>query len=127
METARSAVPAPLVEERGAKVGIIAYGTSHHAIVEARDQLRRENALETDYLRVRAYPFSREVHAFVENHDRVYLVEQNRDAQLATLLRGDLAPELSARIRPIAHITGLPLDARSVTEEIAMMEGQSDA
>jgi 2-oxoglutarate ferredoxin oxidoreductase subunit alpha len=126
-ETARSAVPQPVVDERGARVGIIAYGSSHHAIVEARDQLKRERGLETDYLRVRAYPFAREVHAFVERHDRVYVVEQNRDAQLATLLRGDLAPEVAARIRPIAHITGLPLDARSVTEELSMMEGESDA
>ncbi len=76
----------------------------------------------TDYLRVRAYPFSREVHAFVERHDRVYVVEQNRDAQLATLLRGDLAPELTPRIRPVARITGIPLDARTVTDTIATLE-----
>jgi 2-oxoglutarate/2-oxoacid ferredoxin oxidoreductase subunit alpha len=126
-ETARSAVPAPVIDDRGARVGILAYGSSHHAIVESRDQLRGEKGIETDYARVRAYPFAREVHAFVERHDRVYVVEQNRDAQLATLLRGDLAPELAARIRPVAHITGLPLDARSVTEEIAMMEGRSHA
>jgi 2-oxoglutarate ferredoxin oxidoreductase subunit alpha len=126
-ETARSAVPAPVIDDRGARVGILAYGSSHHAIVESRDQLRGEKGIETDYARVRAYPFAREVHAFVERHDRVYVVEQNRDAQLATLLRGDLAPELAARIRPVTHITGLPLDARSVTEEIAMMEGRSHA
>jgi 2-oxoglutarate/2-oxoacid ferredoxin oxidoreductase subunit alpha len=127
METARSAVPAPIVDDRAARVGIVAYGSSHHAIVEARDQLRREKGVETDYLRVRAYPFAREVHAFVERHERVYVVEQNRDGQLAALLRLDLAPELAPRVRSIAHITGLPLDARSVTEEISMMEGQTDA
>ena len=55
------------------------------------------------------------------------MVEQNRDGQLAALLRLDLAPELASRVRSIAHITGLPLDARSVTEEIAMMEGPTDA
>jgi len=124
MDTARSAVPAPVVDERGARVGIVAYGTSHHAVVEARDQLRHEKGIETDYLRVRAYPFSREVHAFIERHDRVYVVEQNRDAQLATLLRGDVAPELTTRLRPVARITGLPLDARSVTDPISMMEGR---
>jgi 2-oxoglutarate ferredoxin oxidoreductase subunit alpha len=124
METARSAVPAPVVEDRGARVGILAYGTSHHAVVEARDQLRQEKEIDTDYLRVRAYPFSREVHAFVERHDRVYVVEQNRDAQLATLVRGDLAPELTTRIRPVARITGLPLDARSVSDAIAVLEGR---
>ncbi len=124
MDTARSAVPPPVVDDRGARVGIVAYGTSHHAVVEARDQLRHEKGIETDYLRVRAYPFSRDVHAFLERHDRVYVVEQNRDAQLATLLRGDVAPELTTRIRPVARITGLPLDARSVTDPISMMEGR---
>jgi 2-oxoglutarate/2-oxoacid ferredoxin oxidoreductase subunit alpha len=124
LETARSAVPAPAVEERGARVGVIAYGSSHHAVAEARDQLRRERGLELDYLRVRAFPFAREVHAFVERHERVYVVEQNRDAQLATLLRGDLVPELTRRVRPVARITGLPLDARTVADAVAMMEGR---
>ncbi len=124
METARSAVPAPVVDGAGARVGIVAYGSSHHAVVEARDQLRREKGVETDYLRVRAFPFSREVHAFFERHERVYVVEQNRDGQLAALLKIDLAPELAARIRSIAHITGLPIDARSITQELAVMEGR---
>jgi 2-oxoglutarate ferredoxin oxidoreductase subunit alpha len=124
LETARSAVPAPVLDDRGARVGILAYGTSHHAVVEARDQLRAEKGIEADYLRVRAYPFSREVHAFVERHERVYVVEQNRDAQLATLVRGDVAPELTTRIRPVARITGLPLDARSVSDAIAVLEGR---
>jgi 2-oxoglutarate/2-oxoacid ferredoxin oxidoreductase subunit alpha len=106
----------------GARIGIIAYGSSHPAILESRDQLRKERGLETDYLRVRAYPFSREVHAFVEAHDRVYVVEQNRDAQLAALLKLDLAPELVPRLRAIAHVHGLPLDARSVTDELATLE-----
>src|SRR6201981_1774791 len=80
-ETARSFVPRPEVQTGKSKIGIIAYGTSHWAISESRDQLRKEYGIETDYLRVRAYPFTREVHEFVKQHDRVYLVEQNRDAQ----------------------------------------------
>ncbi len=124
MDNARSAVPAPEASGQGARVGVVAYGSSHHAIVEAREQLRREKGLEVDYLRVRAFPFSRDVHAFFERHERVYVVEQNRDGQLAALLKLDLGPELAARVRSIAHITGLPLDARSVTEELAVMEGR---
>jgi 2-oxoglutarate ferredoxin oxidoreductase subunit alpha len=124
MDNARSAVPPPEVSGQGARIGVVAYGSSHHAIVEAREQLRREKGLETDYLRVRAFPFGRAVHAFFERHERVYVIEQNRDGQLASLLKLDLAPELAARVRSIAHITGLPLDARSVTEELAMMEGR---
>jgi 2-oxoglutarate ferredoxin oxidoreductase subunit alpha len=125
LETARSLVPAPVAEGGGsARVGILAYGSSHPAIVESRVQLHKERGIETDYLRVRAYPFSRAVHEFVERHERVYVVEQNRDAQLAALLKLDLAPELLPRLRSVAHVHGLPLDARSVTEEILGMEAK---
>ena len=125
LETARSLVPAPESHGTGrARVGIIAYGSSHPAIVETRAQLEGERGIATDYLRVRAYPFSRAVHEFVERHERVYVVEQNRDGQLAALLRLDVAPELVARLRVVAHLDGLPLDARSVTNEILGLEGR---
>jgi 2-oxoglutarate ferredoxin oxidoreductase subunit alpha len=124
-ETARSFVPRPeLVATGKAKIGFIAYGTSHWAMLEARDQLRNEYQVETDYLRLRAYPFTREVHDFVKQHDRVYVVEQNRDAQMLSLLKLDLEPSLVTRLRSIAHIHGLPLDARSVTDELMTMEGK---
>ncbi len=127
-ETARSFVPRPEVDSRkspsGTKIGIIGYGTSHWGLIEARDQLRQEYNIETDYLRLRAYPFTREVHDFVKQHDRVYVVEQNRDAQMLTLLRMDLEASLHTRLRSIAHIHGLPLDARSVTDELMTMEGK---
>ena len=124
-ETARSFVPRPeITQGNNAKIGIIGYGTSHWGITESRDQLREEYGIETDYLRLRAYPFTREVHEFVEKHERVYLVEQNRDAQMLTLLRLDVKPELTTRLRSIAHITGLPLDARSITDELTSMEGK---
>jgi 2-oxoglutarate ferredoxin oxidoreductase subunit alpha len=124
-ETARSFVPRPEVVTTGkAKIGIIAYGTSHWGIIEARDQLRDEYGIETDYLRLRAYPFTREVHEFIENHDRLYVVEQNRDAQMLSLLKLDVKPELVTRLRSIAHIHGLPLDARSVTDQLMSMEGK---
>jgi 2-oxoglutarate/2-oxoacid ferredoxin oxidoreductase subunit alpha len=124
-ETARGYVPRPELMSNGkAKVGIIAYGTSHWAILESRDQLQKEHGLATDYLRLKAFPFSREVHDFVEQHDRTYLVEQNRDAQMLSLLKLDVKPELVTRFRSISHIHGLPIDARSVTDEIMMMEGK---
>src|SRR6266700_1165226 len=124
-ETARSFVPRPeITKGKEAKIGIIGYGTSHWGITESRDQLRDEYSIETDYLRLRAYPFTREVHEFVEQHDRIYLVEQNRDAQMLTLLKLDLKPELITRLRSIAHINGLPLDARSITDELTSMEGK---
>jgi 2-oxoglutarate/2-oxoacid ferredoxin oxidoreductase subunit alpha len=124
-ETARSFVPRPeITKGKDAKIGIIGYGTSHWGITESRDQLRDEYSIETDYLRLKAYPFTREVHEFIEQHDRIYLVEQNRDAQMLTLLKLDLKPELTTRLRSIAHITGLPLDARSITDELTSMEGK---
>jgi 2-oxoglutarate ferredoxin oxidoreductase subunit alpha len=124
-ETARSFVPRPELSGSGKeKVGILAYGTSHWAIVETLDQLSREHNLKTDYLRVRAYPFTGEVHDFIEQHERVYVIEQNRDAQMASLLKLDLDPKLTPRLRSICHIHGLPIDARSVTDELMMMEGK---
>jgi 2-oxoglutarate ferredoxin oxidoreductase subunit alpha len=118
-------VPRPeILKGANAKIGIIAYGTSHWGIIESRDQLRNEYAIETDYLRLRAYPFTREVHEFIEQHERVYVVEQNRDAQMLSLLKLDLKPELIARLRSISHLDGLPLDARSVTDELSTMEGK---
>ena len=126
-ETARSFVPRPEIhhgDQGKSKIGIIAYGTSHWGIIESRDQLRNEYAIETDYLRLRAYPFTREVHDFIEQHERVYVVEQNRDAQMLSLLKLDLKPELTTRLRSISHLDGLPLDARSVTDELSTMEGK---
>jgi len=126
LEGARTLVPAPEQEGSGtAEVGILAYGSSHHAVVETRAQLRDEAGLESEYLRVRGYPFSPAVEAFVAAHRRVYVVEQNRDAQLRSLLRLDLPPELSVRLRAVAHVHGLPLDARSVTDEILAQENAS--
>jgi 2-oxoglutarate ferredoxin oxidoreductase subunit alpha len=121
-ETARSFVPRPEVSTGNSKIGIIGYGTSHWGLIESRDQLRQEYNIETDYLRLRAYPFTREVHDFVKQHDRVYVVEQNRDAQMLSLLKLDLEAALLTRLRSIAHIHGLPLDARSVTDELMIME-----
>jgi 2-oxoglutarate/2-oxoacid ferredoxin oxidoreductase subunit alpha len=123
-ETARSFVPRPELSTGKSKIGIIAYGTSHWAIVEARDQMRNEYGAEIDYLRLKAYPFTREVHDFIEQHDRVYVVEQNRDAQMLCLLKLDVHPQLVGKLRSIAHIHGLPLDARSVTDELMSMEGK---
>jgi len=124
-ETARSFVPRPEVVANGkSKIGIIAYGTTHWAITESRDQLSQEHKVVTDYLRVRSYPFTREVHDFIQGHDRVYVVEQNRDGQMASLLKLDIKPELTPRLRSICHIHGLPIDARSVTDELMMMEGK---
>jgi 2-oxoglutarate ferredoxin oxidoreductase subunit alpha len=124
-EHARSFVPAPVVQTMpNAEVGIIAFGSSHWALTESRDQLRDEHKLATDYLRIRAYPFSHEIADFVRGHKRIYVVEQNRDAQMFSLLKLDLDVELVPKLRSVARLDGLPLDARSVTDEIVEMEGK---
>jgi 2-oxoglutarate/2-oxoacid ferredoxin oxidoreductase subunit alpha len=123
-ETARTLVPRPEVVQTGnARIGLIAFGSSDFAMRESRDQLTKEYGLETDYLRLRAYPFSREVHEFVASHDRVYVIEQNRDAQMLSLLKLDLQAEEIVKLRSIRHFNGLPIDARSVTDDLVTQEG----
>ena len=116
-ETARGLVPPPIVETAtGAEVGLIAFGSTHHAMREAREQLRPDG-LATSYLLLRAYPFSKEVRRFVESHERIYVVEQNRDGQMAALLKMEY-PDLGARIRSVLHYNGLPIDAASVFDGV---------
>jgi 2-oxoglutarate ferredoxin oxidoreductase subunit alpha len=123
-ETARSLVPRPEVVQTGkSKIGLIAFGTSDFATRESRDQLKKEYELDTDYLRLRAYPFSREVQEFVASHERVYVIEQNRDAQMLSLLKLDLPAEEIVKLRSIRHFNGLPIDARSVTDDLVTQEG----
>jgi 2-oxoglutarate ferredoxin oxidoreductase subunit alpha len=125
-ETAKQFVPQPIVEDAAGEIAIIGYGSSHWAIEESRDQLARESGIDAAYLRVRAYPFTDEVASFISRYKRVYVVEQNRDAQLKGLMRIDLAPELTARLRSVLHYNGLPIDARSVTDEILIQEGKKE-
>ncbi len=123
-ETARNWMPAPVVEiNRKARIGIIAYGTTHWAIIESRDQLAAEADLQTSYYRLRAYPFRSALASFIERHDRVYVVEQNRDAQMSTLMRLELRAELAGRLRSVLHYAGMPIDARSITENVLIQEG----
>jgi len=123
-ETARSLVPRPEIVQTGkAKIGLIAFGSTDFGMRESRDQLKKEYGLETDYLRVRAYPFSREVHDFVATHERVYVIEQNRDAQMLSLLKLDLEAGEIVKLRSILHFNGLPIDARSITDDLVTQEG----
>jgi 2-oxoglutarate ferredoxin oxidoreductase subunit alpha len=124
-ETARTLVPKPeIVRNDGNEVGIIAYGTSHHAVVETLDQLQNEYGVKADYLRLRAYPFTTETHDFVAAHKRVYMIDQNRDAQMLQLLKLDIAIEEISKLRSVRHYNGLPIDARSITEDIIVQEGK---
>ena len=123
--TARSFVPKPeIVADGTSKIGVIAYGTSHWAMTESRDQLKKEYRVEVDYLRVRAFPFTKEVFDFIARHDRVYVIDQNRDGQMRDLLKLVVDPPEVTKLRSVRHYNGLPIDARSITDEIISQEGR---
>lgn len=120
----RKHVPAPeVVINEKAAIGIICAGTSRWGVEESRDQLQREYGLETSYLRLKAYPFSEQVNEFIARHSRVYVVDQNRDGQLLALMRLDFTAEEISRLRSTRYYGGLPLDARTITADIAAQEG----
>jgi 2-oxoglutarate ferredoxin oxidoreductase subunit alpha len=122
-ETAKHLVPAPIIQlAKDAKVGIIAFGSSHFAVEESRDQLKEETGLETSYLRLRAYPFPAEVEAFIRQHDRVYVIDQNRDGQMLKLLTMVGDSKLAPKLRSIRHYSGLPIDARGITDNLLAQE-----
>ena len=122
-ESIRAAAPRPVSDEReGAKIGIVYCGTSKYGCEESRDQLREELGIETSSLRLLAYPFHPDLQDFIERYERVYVVDQNRDGQLLGLMRLDLDPRLTAKLRSIRHYNGLPLDARTVSEDLVRQE-----
>ena len=124
-DTARTLVPKPEVD-LGAKggIGFIAYGTTHWALIESRDQLKNEQKLNTSYLRLRGYPLGKELFDFIDAHDRVYVVDQNRDGQMWSLIRLECNPEQVSKLRSIRHYYGLPIDGRSLTTELLKQEGR---
>ena len=122
-DTARKHVPRPEIDyAEDSRVGILAFGTSDVAVGESRVQLEREIGLTTHYFRLRAIPFTSDLGEFFERCDRVYVVEQNRDAQMAILIKLDLPIEQAAKIRSILHYDGIPIDARFVTDQLIEAE-----
>jgi len=124
-DTARTLVPKPEVD-MAAKggLGFIAYGTSHWAMIESRDQLQADQKINTSYLRLRGFPFTKEVFDFIDAHERVYVVDQNRDGQMWQLIKLECNPQQIAKLRSIRHYYGLPLDGRSITTEMLKQEGR---
>ncbi len=123
-ESLKEHVPVPeiVIDER-ASIGLICCGTSRYAAEESRDQLSREYGVESSYLRLKAYPFTNELKDFIARHSRVYVIDQNRDRQLLGLMRLDLDTQYVERLRSVRYYGGLPLDARTVTDDIVSQEG----
>jgi 2-oxoglutarate ferredoxin oxidoreductase subunit alpha len=84
--------------------------------------LRDEAGLKTSYLRLRAYPFTPDLGAFIDAHDRVYVVEQNRDGQLFDLIRLALPADLVGRVNSIRHYNGQPIPAAAIIEPLMEQE-----
>jgi 2-oxoglutarate/2-oxoacid ferredoxin oxidoreductase subunit alpha len=124
-ETARALVPRPEVDlaAKGG-IGVIAYGTTHWALIESRDQLKNDQKITTSYFRLRGYPFGKELFDFIDAHDRVYVVDQNRDGQMWSLIKLECNPQQVAKLRSIRHYYGLPIDGRSLTTELLKQEGR---
>jgi 2-oxoglutarate/2-oxoacid ferredoxin oxidoreductase subunit alpha len=116
-DTARKFVPKPIVEkERGVKTGIICYGSSYEPVREARDRLKARG-LKTNHLLIRALPLTSEVTDFLAEHDTIYLVEQNRDAQMAAIIK-DEHPEFGTKIVSVLIYNGLPATPLEVVNQI---------
>ena len=102
-------------------MGLIAYGGTHFAVTEARDLLGEEG-IATEYCRIRALPLSDDVAGFMERHQRVYVIEQNRDAQITALLHARVRGALADRLVPITHYNGIPIAAENIIRPILSWE-----
>jgi 2-oxoglutarate ferredoxin oxidoreductase subunit alpha len=126
-ETAREQVPAPVIDVNSdAEFGLIAFGSSHCAMVESRDQLRSRHGLKTSYLRLRALPVSHALEDFVHKHQRVYVVEQNRDAQMLDLIRLEVEASEGAKLRSVRHYDGLPITPGTIVRQILEQEQREE-
>ena len=117
-ETAKQYVPTPVLHTmKGATAGIIAYGSTEAAVFEAQHQLNTEHGIKTDFLRIRALPFTKEVDAFLAKHDQIFIVEMNRDGQMNQILKTEYA-QFSSKFKSVAFGDGLPASAKWVREGI---------
>jgi len=125
--TAAKLVPEPVIRKarKPADWGIVAVGSCDPAISEALDKLA-EKGIHVDYCRVRAFPFGKKVVQFLEQHNRVFVVEQNRDAQLRSLLALETNYPLQ-RMQSILSYGGLPMDCRCIVEGLQEAQRQGAA
>ena len=116
-QTARGLVPKAEINGRGGRVGVLYYGTTSLPIPEALDKLA-VSGIHLDTCRVRAFPFGDEVEAFVADHDLIFVVEQNRDGQMRTLLVNELQTD-PAKLIPILYFAGLSISADFIDAKIS--------
>lgn len=116
-ETARELVPKPIIDKpEQARVGFVAYGSTLPAVEEARAVLS-DRSVTTGFMRIRALPFTKQVHDYIEHFDRIYVVELNRDGQMHMLLLMEY-PDLAKKLVSISRIDGLPITAGQILDHI---------
>ncbi len=121
-ETALEYVPQSIIRKiDGAKIGMIAYGSTDQSVLEAQDLLT-ERGIPIDYLRIRAIPYCDEVRSFIKNHDQIYVVELNDQGQMKQVLTME-QPDLAVKLKSVAHIDGLPITAEWIFDQIVKLEG----
>jgi len=123
IDNARTQLPQPVVMGDGqARVGILSYGTNDPAIIEARDYLAAKG-IATDYMRIRALPLSPDVQQFIDSHERVYLLENNFDAQMAHIIRGETDKD-TRHMKALALGDSMPMTAKWIVDQITESEGK---
>ena len=116
-DSAKPLVPAPIVKQKkGVKTGIVSIGSCDGAVREAMDILAREGT-DVNYLRLRAFPFNQQLDEFLEHHERIFVVEQNRDAQLKNMILTE-TPVDRRKLISILHYSGMPIDSRCIVEGV---------
>jgi 2-oxoglutarate ferredoxin oxidoreductase subunit alpha len=114
---ARALVPPPVVEATGtSEIGLVAVGSCRGAVTEARDILAKRG-IPIDYMRIKAFPFTKEVETFMASHEKIFVVEQNRDGQLRSLLTLETDVPKS-KLHSILHYSGLPMTSKEVVEAV---------
>ncbi len=108
--------PEITINDKGSKKGLIFFGTSSYAAIEAIDLLA-ENGLHFNAMRLKAFPFTKEVLEFIDNHDEIYVIEQNRDAQCRTILITELNINPS-KLKSVLNYDGFPITAQFISEKI---------
>lgn len=117
-ETAKQYMPKPVLHAmKGATVGIIAFGSTENAVLEAQHQLATEHGIKADFLRVRALPFTNEVTDFIKKYDQLFIVEMNRDGQMNQIMLTEY-PQFAVKFKSVAYHDGMPASAKWVREGV---------
>jgi 2-oxoglutarate ferredoxin oxidoreductase subunit alpha len=119
-QTAKSLMPTPILKDQGQKIGLIFYGSTQIVMDEVIFELSQKNIL-VDTLRIRALPFHDKIGEFINSHEKVYVIEQNRDAQMRSLLRMDF-PENAMKLKSILHFDGTPITSDEIVEQFLSLE-----